>query len=971
MEFDKLVNHPNSIKSRFTRDELYEKTIVRDEVSNKYYVFDSKKEFETWYINKANKNYHEVIFGDQIQRLKFDIDSDVDIDIKIILKSIKCVIRQLYDISITKQDIIVTTSSGNTDKGYKYSYHIILFTFALANNIEAKFVTDHVITQLPDEYKKCIDKTVNKSIQNFRILFSSKHNSDRTKIVCNKYRTCTDLTLLDTLIVPFKGIKVLDRLCDLTENLEITEINNETVQKILNLLESYHILDGHTFRDVKENSINFNRQIPTHCVICNEVHHRDNSLVIQYNESTGNIYEYCRQACTKRFICNFKKNEDYFERIIQKNIYHSETMQEYEIVPTLFVRAQMKVGKTKMLHSYISNNYNSESLIRFISFRQTFGNHIHNLFNDFELYNNIKGSIVDSHKKVIIQTESLHRLEVGSVIDLLVLDEVESIFTQLSSGLHKNFNSSIAVFIWMLKTAKRVICIDANLSNRTYNLITKFRKTELFYHCNTWQSSKDDTFYITDDKSVWINNLIKMLQDNKKIVIATSSIMEAKTCELLIRDNFPNIIVKMYSSEMKHSEKQLCFNNVHKYWSELDVLIYTPTCSAGVSYELERFDVLFGYFYNTSCDVETCRQMMNRVRNIKTKSYYVFIQEIKNASLPSTVEDIHQYLYNKRLNLHNYVKDHNLQWSYDNEGNIKFYETEYYHIWLENMVITNLSKNEFVNRFYSQIHETGACIKAMVDVDSTVTIQDHNSLRTIVENNINEKIAESDDIEQIEAMTILNKISQNLDIEPEEFTAYEKYKLRKIYDYNGLITPTFVKYYKPFFIQKIYKHLVDISYCDTIEQSLERIVKRESERYSTITGSSLYKTNMEQNDLHNDNMLYTSTCHVVISKFIKILGIRPIQVDYFDKIFVEIIEPDIIENESQISIQLNTPHNGDKRKVLNNWLKNMYGIRLYKNKNTLCLKKCDGMAGIFTFNRIKIENTITIITNNELFLGLL
>lgn len=981
MEFNKLVG---SIDNLFTRSELHDKTIIRDEKTNKYYVFNTKDEFLSWYMSKDDKHYHEVIFGDQVQRLKFDIDitgiQSTDIDISIILKSIKKIIRQLYDINVTKNDFIVTTSSGETDKGYKHSYHIILFTHALADNIEAKFITDNVISILPEEYKKYVDKTVNKSIQNFRILYSSKCNSNREKVICRDYKSYITPTLLDTLIVPFKGIHVLDKLCTEVEKTDNdVEIDDKFVRKILKTIKPYNILEGHTFRDTKGNSINFNRQEPTHCTICDEIHHKDNSLVIQYDEDNGNIYEYCRQACRNRLICNLKNPKTItskptsckFNDIPNKTIYHSKVMKEYELVPTLFVKAQMKVGKTKMLQTYIQKNYNDESIIRFISFRQTFGNHIYNLFNDFELYNNIKGNIIDCHKRVIIQTESLHRLEVGAIIDLLVLDEVESIFTQLSSGLHKNFNSSIAVFLWMLKTAKHVICIDANLSDRTYNLISRFRKTEIHYHCNTWQSSKDDIFYITDDKSIWLNNLIEVLNNDKKVVIATNSIMEAKTCEMLIRDNFPNINVKMYSSEMKHSEKQLYFGNVHKYWTELDVLIYTPTCSAGVSYELEHFDVLFGYFYNTSCDVETCRQMINRVRNIKTKSYYIFMQEISNAVLPSTAEDVHQYLYNKRLNLHSYVKDNNLQWSYNDDGTIKFYETEYYHIWLENTVITNLSKNEFINRFCNQVKETGATIKYMEDVNSDISIQDHNSIKDAVENNICTEIAEAKEIDQMEAMEILNRISQKMDIERDEFVSYEKYKLRKVYGYDENISVSFVKYYKPQFIQRIYKNLVDITFHDTIEQSVERLVKRENDRYNSITSaSSIYKSKMEQMDLHNDNSLYTSMCHFVISKFIKILGTKPIKMNDFDELFDKEIKTEIIKHEAQISIQLNTPSNEDKKKTLNAWLKNMYGIRLYKCKNSLCLKKCDGIANMFTFNKTKINNTITIITNNIIFLSL-
>jgi hypothetical protein len=353
----------------------------------------------------------------------------------------------------------------------------------------------------------------------------------------------------------------------------------------------------------------------------------------------------------------------------------------------------MKVGKTKMLHNYVEKYFDNTKIIRFISFRQTFSNHIYNLFNDFELYSTIKGNISSNTKRVIIQVESLYRLQLdeNNVIDLLILDEIESILDQLGSGLHKNFNASFAMFLWLLTTAKYVICMDANVSDRSFNILSKFRKGDIYFHNNKWQSSKNDKIYFTIDKNIWLSQLCTKLSEDKKIVIPTNSITEAKTCDMIIRELYPNKKIKMFSSELKYSEKQLYFNDVHKYWTELDVLIYTPTCSAGVSYELEHFDVLFGYFCNTSCSVETCRQMMHRVRNIKSNEYFIYLQELTMAKLPTTSEELHKYLYNKRANMYQYVKDSNLQYSYDIEGRIRFYETDYYFVWLENMTIFNMS----------------------------------------------------------------------------------------------------------------------------------------------------------------------------------------------------------------------------------------------------------------------------------------
>lgn len=992
MQFTHLIDNGSgtSVQGSYSQSELCNRTVIRDETSNQYIVFNSQTEFEKWYMRQKDKHYHEIIFGFQNQRIKFDIDISDDIDGKLVVScvldtAIK-VIKELFycidDIHLSKNDFIVTDSSGPTSKGFKHSYHIILFTYAVLNNYEAKYITDSVIKILPKEYRPYIDNSVNKTIQSFRLLYSTKCNSERTKVISNYFKTYQG-TLLDTMIVPFHGIKVLSQLCEVETEYE-ENIDDILSKNIIKAIKSFNVLDGHKFRDAKNNTLNFDRVKPTHCTICDEIHHKDNSLVIMYDSISGGIYEYCRQSKRTRYICNIDKKEKTinfskkktdisckFNDLSNKTEYEEEYMREYELVPTLAVKAQMKVGKTKALHKYVAKNFDNTKIIRFITFRQTFSNHVFNMFNDFELYSTIKGTISTNVKRVIIQVESLYRLQLdeNNIIDLLILDEIESILNQLGSGLHKNFNASFAMFLWMLKTARHVVCMDANISDRTFNILSKFRKDPIYFHHNKWQSAKNDKFYFTIDKNVWLSQLCTKLKEGKRIVIPTNSIMEAKTCEMLIREMYPDKNIKMFSSELKHSEKQLYFNDVHKYWTELDVLIYTPTCSAGVSYELEHFDVLFGYFCNTSCDVETCRQMMHRVRNIKTGEYYIYLQELDMAKLPTTSEELHKYLYNKRTNMFQYVKDANLQYSYDIDGHIRFYETDYYFIWLENMSIGNLSKNDFSARFIGQVRETGASIKNMEAGDESITTE-HCDARKMVEDKQNNDIASAVDLSPEEVEIILNKISNQIDIELCEYQAYEKHKLKKCYNFKGTVTPKFVEYYNHRNVQKVYRNLCDIACGSTVQESIELILRRENERYgSIVTNESKYKNKLEYSDLHNETTLYTSMSHIIVSKIMELVGNKSRKMDELKKLIETDIWTVLVKHENYLAVDLNIQLSSEKITVVNKLLKTMYGLRICKTKDTAKLKRCN-IGELFTFSETPIDDTVTIITKNKLFLNL-
>ena len=62
--------------------------------------------------------------------------------------------------------------------------------------------------------------------------------------------------------------------------------------------------------------------------------------------------------------------------------------------------------------------------------------------------------------------------------DLVILDESESIIEQFASGLFKKFNDCFATFVHLLRYSARVICLDALLCDRTYNIIKQIRHTK-------------------------------------------------------------------------------------------------------------------------------------------------------------------------------------------------------------------------------------------------------------------------------------------------------------------------------------------------------------------------------------------------------------------------------------------------------------------------------------------------------------
>jgi hypothetical protein len=396
-------------------------------------------------------------------------------------------------------------------------------------------------------------------------------------------------------------------------------------------------------------------------------------------------------------------------------------------------------------------------------------------------------------------------------IDLLILDEVESIFEQFNSGLHKKFNVNFAVFKWMISTAKYVICMDANISDRTYNTLKHLRPNyPTYFHWNTFKRAAEDKYYFCSDRNLWMSKLFELLDKNNKVVIPINSYTEAATIEEVLREKYKDKKIKLYSSKTSTSEKNKHFSDVHTYWSELDILIYTPTVSAGISYELEHFDVTFGYFTDKSCDVESCRQMLGRIRNIKT--YYIYLCGQGNT-LPTYTKDIKKQLYDSRTNLYKKI-DNNLALSFefDKHGKIEYHESAYFNLWLENKRIENLSKNYFVRRFIDQVADSGAQINELVidviESELKTIAHEYNKTKNVLKDQSCEFIANSPDIEYVEFKDIKEKMNKQLDVTKEEYGKYYKHKIQLTYNwFDRSMDKQFVADYNNQTTISIYKNL--------------------------------------------------------------------------------------------------------------------------------------------------------------------
>ena len=144
---------------------------------------------------------------------------------------------------------------------------------------------------------------------------------------------------------------------------------------------------------------------------------------------------------------------------------------------------------------------------------------------------------------------------------------------------------------------------------------------------------------------------------------------------------YPELKVALYTTSTTGEEK-IKLKNVDACWTDLNVLIYSPTISAGVSYDKCHFDVMFGVICSRSCCARDYHQMLRRVRTIAVDD--VLILNYSNFQIH---DNIHYTTYEETKEHCLNIKDINIKREYERKGlttTIKYVLDDYDEIYVFN-----------------------------------------------------------------------------------------------------------------------------------------------------------------------------------------------------------------------------------------------------------------------------------------------
>lgn len=623
--------------------------------------------------------------------------------------------------------------------------------------------------------------------------------------------------------------------------------------------------------------------------------------------------------------------------IIKKEEYDEDYMNEYNFddTNTICVKAGMGIGKTKKLEN-LFKKYEEKKIV-IVSFRIKLDKEYIRKFNNFTLYSDIKSNIYDTdeYNRLVVQIDSFYRIR--GKIDLLVLDE----FTYTSMHLIERVKYKEPVFNTLLEYIRdqnnKIIIMDALLDVYTIKWFSKENR-RIKYIENFHKKHRDKIVYNYSNKlGIFMDEILGNLNNNKKIIIPTNSKNFLHNLELKIKSKMSHIKYKFLDSDNSDDINT-------DDWNKYDIVGYTPTIVAGVSYEHYHFHKCFGYFVNSSASAEMALQQLFRVRNIEDREIHLCIENKENVNYPTKINEIEKYIIDKSSCLVDGAMGIKLS-----RINKNITKDSYFYLYLNCQIRIFRSKNKYEETLLKLLRKQGIYnIKKVnkfdLEKDKNARKELKNTSKLFKDDQIND-IINSEEMDDEEYYLLKNKTNLSYT----DKNRLKKKKFRIVYNYNDDISIDIYKKYNNKYLQ--YKN---INICYTLEDDLIKYLKNNIE---IIEKNKIEKNEMvDKEEINSDFKLLSANPFVMhqtksYEKFIigmellKVLGINSIfKVESFDIDFKKLSEY-IFRKEYIIRLlfkckdfDINEISSDDKGfndilKYINSRLRTLFNIYIKKEKD--------------------------------------
>lgn len=428
------------------------------------------------------------------------------------------------------------------------------------------------------------------------------------------------------------------------------------------------------------------------------------------------------------------------------------------IVSTLGVKSQMSTGKTfRSIEACKESPWNPHSkTILVVSARQTFTSHITPELPGFVDYRDVKERQI-TNDRVVVQLQSIHRVK-DRVFDLVLLDESESILMSASPNkTHKNYVETIQVFEKVIRTAKRVIALDAFLTDRTMDMLRTLRgETKLVINPHQpFQRTAD----VYNDLEEYTSKLSQTLRSGKRVIGIWGAKKKGEDFCRLLPKKITNVF---YSSDSDPNVKATHLADVNTHWRDYQYVAYTPSITIGINYTAEpHFQQGCMYGSPWSCVSRDFTQALFRARKLEDNHFIAYIDgNPRPCNIEVGLEEQEREFKERNARIMKFLQD------------IKEPVTDYSNLppWLMRVLYWN--RNEVLTNW----KYFGACMRGFFSMCGIVATEHTHEGETIKKKSISKEPISVSDVELIDYETMLEYRKSR-----KVLTQQQKYELEKYF----------------------------------------------------------------------------------------------------------------------------------------------------------------------------------------------
>eukprot|EP01127_Copromyxa_protea_P021897 TRINITY_DN764_c0_g2_i3.p1 TRINITY_DN764_c0_g2~~TRINITY_DN764_c0_g2_i3.p1 ORF type:complete len:329 (-),score=42.82 TRINITY_DN764_c0_g2_i3:258-1244(-) len=244
---------------------------------------------------------------------------------------------------------------------------------------------------------------------------------------------------------------------------------------------------------------------------------------------------------------------------------------------------------------------------------------------------------------------------------------------------------------------------------------------------------------------------------------------------------------------------------------------------------------MFAYFSSSSCDYKTAIQMMGRVRDIASREYHIYIDEIP-MNLPQTVRQIKNAIATEAEIADIACNPMNMPRMINANGKYKYKLKDlYYHVHVANIVHRCQSRNRFSGLFLRCRAQMGIALEI---VKNSMDVEDTAAIICAVKDIIDEQ--QSQHIEAIVSADILTHEEANIMQDDETLSlddkrALAKHKLVEYYAVDpAAVTPEFVDKFSTKKVKTIYQNYRNLARGESITDAVNKMRELRAEPGTAI-----------------------------------------------------------------------------------------------------------------------------------------